>query len=214
MPRKTTSDADWSGSQASFTIAESCQRCQSTPYSWNQTHPPFHASKHLLETTIIHALATLVTPPWTYAHTDLSASRPDLPAAWVKTPGYVERSVASVHVPSVSVKWMMSGCGTSFPHSKGGPASTQVLNYLITTILRKWQRNKIILTVRSRYHKLIVCQVGLTTCRTVCIGKKKNWSAHSQCSGKGFLSLFRWQETEKKRLTNHVCASCLHVSNT
>ena len=43
-PQKTTSDADRSVSQASFTIAESSQRCLSTPCWRNQTHRPFHAA--------------------------------------------------------------------------------------------------------------------------------------------------------------------------
>ena len=90
MPQKTTSDDDWSVSKASFTITESSQRCLSAPCSWNQTHQPSHAASQLLETTVIHALATLETPPQ--------------PLATLETP---PKTLATPHHGLVCTRWLV-----------------------------------------------------------------------------------------------------------
>ena len=74
--------------KARFTTAESSERCLSTPCSWNQTHRPFHVARQLLETAVIHALATLETPPYHGVCTRwlVGVRAWTLPAAWVKTP--------------------------------------------------------------------------------------------------------------------------------
>ena len=84
--------------KASFNTAESSERCLSTPCSRNQTHRPFHVARQLLETTVIHALATLETPPQPLATLEtppyhgvctrwlVGVRAWTLPAAWVKTP--------------------------------------------------------------------------------------------------------------------------------